>query len=167
MQKLEKMLPMEISLYDLIKENAEKQGVSIRFSFPLLQYISQMNPFKTDVLRLLEEDHAEIFFEITSFALKNELPAQKIPFILRMIIIFKGYPAFQKAVLKKFLHLHACRQKSTPLSNNLYAIHRGKKVTSYINRQNHKEKIRTIMYQSFLCAPGWMKRFLRVVWKRI
>jgi len=167
MRKLEKTLPMEISLYDLIKENAEKQGVSIRFSLPLLQHISQTNPFKTDVLRLLEEDHAEIFFEITSFALKNELTEQKIPFILRMILFCKGYPSFQKAVMKNIFHSNAYCQKSIPLENNLYSDHRGKIVTSFRSRQSIKEHIRKKMYRSFQSAPGWMKRFLREIWKRI
>ncbi|GAP39483.1 hypothetical protein [Flexilinea flocculi] len=158
---------MEISLYDLVKENAEKKGISIRFSLQLLQYISQENPFKTDVLRLLEADQAETFFEMTSFALKNELTAQKIPFMLSMIIIFKGYPAFQKAVIKSFCHSKVYRYHCNPLENNLYADHRGKIITSFRSRQNIKEQIRKKMYRSFQSAPGWMKRFLRMIWKRI
>lgn len=167
MRKLEKTLPMEISLYDLIKENAEKQGISIRFSLPLLQYISQVNPFKTDVPRLLNQDHAETFFETASFVLKNELAEQRIPFMLRMIIIFKGYPAFQKAVIKDFTHSKTYPHNNIPLENNLYFDHKANSFSSFKRRKNIKEKIRTKMYRSFQCVPGWMKRFLRVIWKRI
>lgn len=158
---------MYTKFYELIKENSGKQDLKMKFSEDLFLFSVKENPFKTDILKLLEFEDKTKFCEISSFSLNHELLNRQDLNFLKMKWFRLKLPEFQRAVIKNFTNSRSFRQDRILIENNLSTGHKAVPERLPKKRVVNKEQIRRRFFNVFVKSPNWIKRPLRRIWKRL
>ena len=157
---------MYSKFYELLKENCEKQGIKLKFSRELFFYSLEENPYKTNILKLLDFDEKTKFYDIAYFSLNHNLWNLKIPPFTKLRLSGLSLSKFQSTIVKMLVKSGNYRKNNIVIENNLFSDHAIVSGSFQLKKDILKESLRKHFFSTFINTPNWFKRLLRMIWRK-
>lgn len=158
---------MYSKFYELFIENCEKQGVEMKFSRELFFYSLEENPYKTNILKLLDFDAKTKFYDLAYFSLNHSLWNQKSSPFIKLRMSGLSLSNFQRVIVKKLIKSGNYRKNKIIIENNLFSTHEIVSGSFQLKKDIVKESLRKHLFSVFINSPNWMKSLLRILWRKL